>query len=106
MAIEIRSCGNCKWGKRQTKASLPQCTKDVDVVTQWKVDEVNGIYICGEWKEKVFTHADAIRKMTDEQLHAEILRLQDIAAACPECHRKTGAERLRMYLSTRCRDDS
>ena len=47
------------------------------------------------------TNADAIRHMTDEELVAEISRLQDIAAACPDCHRKTGVERLRLYLSTR-----
>ena len=47
------------------------------------------------------TNADLIRKMTDEELVAEISRLQDIAAACPDCHRKTGVERLRLYLSSR-----
>lgn len=47
------------------------------------------------------THADAIRHMTDEELVSEISRLQDIAAACPSCHQKTGVERLRLYLSTR-----
>ena len=47
------------------------------------------------------TNADAIRHMTDEELVAEISRLQDIAAACPDCHRKTGVERLRLYLSSR-----
>jgi len=49
------------------------------------------------------TNADAIRHMTDEELVAEISRLQDIAAACPDCHRKAGVERLRLYLSTRAK---
>ena len=100
---KTRWCGSCLHGKRDTKVSLPHCTKGSEVMSTWRVDEENRQYICGEWEERIYTNADALRHMTDEELHAEILRLQDIAAACPDCHRKTGAERLRTYLSMRAK---
>ena len=50
------------------------------------------------------TNADRIRQMTDEELCEEIFRLMDNAVACPECFKKSGKERLKLYLKTRARD--
>ena len=45
------------------------------------------------------TNADEIRSATDEQLVEIIGRLMGNAAACPDCFRKNGIERLRLWLS-------
>ena len=45
------------------------------------------------------TNADRIRHMTDEELVEEIYKLQGNAAACPDCFRRNGKERLEYYLS-------
>jgi len=50
------------------------------------------------------TNADKIRSMTDEELLEEIYRLEDNAVACPECFRKSGKERLKLYLESKARD--
>ena len=51
------------------------------------------------------TNAERIRKMTDEELLEEIYRLMDNAVACPECFRKSGKERLRLYLRMKSREE-
>ena len=87
------SCSNCTFAKRST-----ECIKGRSFLH----DYCNGDN-CKEWSERYYTNADAIRDMDDEQLLTEISRLQDIAAACPSCHKKHGVERLRLYLTTRAR---
>lgn len=50
------------------------------------------------------TNADKLRQMTDGQLLEEIYRLMDNAVACPECFRKSGKERLELWLKMRAKD--
>lgn len=47
------------------------------------------------------THAEELRKMTDEELLNELLRLMENAVACPTCFRNHGKERLKLWLETR-----
>ena len=90
-----RSCESCTFSKRTT-----ECIKGLNFIHNY----ANGNN-CKDWSERVFTNADALRQMNDEELLAEILRLQDIAAACPSCHKKHGAERLWLYLTTKARTE-
>ena len=85
-----RTCNNCTFSRRTVS-----CLKDKDTKAE----------NCDGWSERVFTNADAIRQMTDEEMIVEISRLQDIAAACPSCHQKHGVERLRLYLTARARTE-
>ncbi len=50
------------------------------------------------------TNADRIRQMTNEELLEEIYRLQGNAVACPDCYRKNGKQRLRIYLDLKVKD--
>lgn len=45
------------------------------------------------------TNADRIRKMNDEELLKELLSLISREVACADCFRKTGENRLRVWLS-------
>lgn len=53
------------------------------------------------FEDQPMTHAEEQRQSTDEELVQIIGKLMDNAAACPECHRKTGIERLRLWMSQR-----
>ena len=44
------------------------------------------------------THAEELRKMTEEQLLEAIYQLCANAATCPTCFFKNGKERLEMWL--------
>jgi hypothetical protein len=44
------------------------------------------------------THAEELRKMTDEQLLEAIYQLCANAATCPTCFFKNGKERLELWL--------
>ena len=46
------------------------------------------------------TNADRIRQMTDEELLAEIYRLQGIATACVACWENKGRMMLEHYLKS------
>jgi len=46
------------------------------------------------------TNADRIRQMNDEELLAEIYRLQGIATACVACWEKKGRMMLEHYLKS------
>ena len=51
------------------------------------------------------TNADRIRQMTDEELLAEIYRLQGIATACVACWEKKGRMMLEHYLKSEVKDE-
>ena len=45
------------------------------------------------------TNADRLRSASDEEIFKIIYRLMDQAAACPECFKRTGKQRLKIWLS-------
>ena len=49
----------------------------------------------------VKTNADRIRSMNDQELFEILYKLQDQAAACPDCFKRTGKTRLKIWLSLR-----
>ena len=51
------------------------------------------------------TNADRVRKMTDEELEELIYQFMGNAAACPDCFRKNGKERLQMWLAMENKED-
>ena len=77
---------------RESKALESKVDKEVEEY----VEEQRGRSL---FEDQPMNHAEEIRQSSDEELVQIIGKLQDIAAACPECHKKTGVERLRLWLS-------
>ena len=55
--------------------------------------------------EGIKTNADKIRSMNDEDLFETLYKLQGQAAACPDCFKRTGKMRLKIWLSLQVKED-
>ena len=84
-----------KW-KNEVNVALAHVAEILDVV----VDRIN---LMGN--QRIETNADRVRHMTDEELLETIYQHMGNAAACPDCFRKNGKERLQMWLEMENKED-
>ena len=95
-----------------------KCTaKTVEGISKWMGITNENINILGDTMRMMLerierledsnikTNADRVRHMSDEELLETIYQHMGNAAACPDCFRKNGKERLQMWLEMENKED-